>query len=230
MTGTTFNSDVRPVRWAGLAGVAFGVSVIVQNLWAQGAEVTPDADAGPAEVLATFADTATEQGILAAWVAANLVLMALFLAGAHARLRPRQPVLATVGLVGGVLLMAFFAMLNVPRIALSLADDTWSGELALVDALWTMHLATFAFAGLALGIALAGFSLAAAREGLVPRWLGVVGPVGAAVIVLASIPVRAGAEGNPATMVGLLGFLAWLAFLVVFGLRLRREEVELVAA
>ena len=218
------------MRLAGTAGMAFAVSVIAQNVWSQGAGITPEADANPAEVVSTFVDTATEQGILTAWVAANLVLMALFLAGAHARLRRSEPVLATAGLVGGVLLMAFFAMLNVPRVALSLADDGWAEEPALVDALWTMHLATFAFAGLSLGLALAGFSLAAARAGLVPRWLGVVGPAGAAVIVLASIPVRVGADGSAATMVGVLGFLAWLLFLLVFGQRLRTEEPELITA
>lgn len=53
-----------------------------------------------------------------------------------------------------------------------------------------------------------------------PRWFRVVGPAGAAAIVGFSIPVQTAADGSPVTMGGALGFLAWLLFLVLFGLRL----------
>lgn len=80
-----------------------------------------------------------------------------------------------------------------------------------------------AFNKIALGLALAGFSLAAVGSGLVPRWFRIVGPAGAAVMIAASVPVQAGAEGDPATMVGVIGFVTWVLFLLVFGARLRRE-------
>jgi hypothetical protein len=217
MDGTT------ATRWAGLAGIGFGVSVIVQNLWAQSAGIDPAPDADATEIAAKFADNAGAHGLLAAWVALNLVLIGLFLAGTFARLARREPVLATLGLVGGILLMGFFAMLNVPRVALALGAEQWGDEPALVDALWDMHLATFAFAGIALGLALLGFSLAAVRLGLVPGWFRIVGPVGALFIIGANVPVQATADGSPITMVGMVGFVGWLVFLVVMGRRLWTE-------
>ena len=211
------------LRLAAWAGMAFAVSVIAQNLWAQGTAVLPDADATPAEVVDAFVDAGNATAVLVSWVAANLILIVTFLAGAHHRLRRDEPVWAGLGLVGGAALVAFFVMLQVPIVALAVGGQSLADSPELVSVLWTSHRAIFAFAGLALGLALVGFSLAAASAGLVPGWFRIVGPVGAAIMIGASIPVQAGAEGEPATMVGLVGFVVWLAFLLIFGNRLRQE-------
>ena len=211
-------------RWGGLAGIAFGVSVVAQNVWLGASGIDPAIDAGAAEIASKFAEHATAHGVLAAWVAVNLVLMAAFLAAAHTRLRSTEPALSVLGTIGGVLLMALFAMVSVPRVALALGAADMGDEPALVDALWHLHTAVFAYAGVALGIALLGFSLAAVNADLVPRWFRVVGPVGAAAIVAFSVPVQVGASGSPLTMAGGVGFLSWLLFMVVFGLRLWRES------
>lgn len=55
-------------------------------------------------------------------------------------------------------------------------------------------------------------------------WFRIVGPVGALAIIAFSVPVQHGAEGEAYTVTGGIGFLAWLLFLVVFGLRLWRER------
>lgn len=217
-------------RWAGAAGMAFGVSVVLQNAWAGAAAINPPNDAPASSVLEKFAEHAGAHGVLSAWVGVNLVLMGVFLAGAHARLRRPAPAWADLGLLGGVLLMALFALLNVPRVALALGADGWQGEPALADALWDMHLATFAYAGIALGLALLGFSLAAVTAAMVPRWFRVVGPAGAAAIIGFSVPVQAAAAGSEATMGAGLGFVAWLLFLAVFGLRLWREPAAAARA
>jgi hypothetical protein len=210
-------------RLAGLLGAAFAVSVIAQNLWTGAAGILPDPDASAADVVETFVDHNGAYAVLLGWVALNIVAISVFLAGAHHRLRRAQPIWSGVGLVGGISLIVFFAMVNLPIAALATGGESLADSPQLVDALWHMHGAAFAFAGIALGIALAGFSLAAAGAELVPRWFRTVGPVGGAVIILASVPVQAGAEGSPATMVGVLGFLIWLLFLVIFGLRIWRE-------
>ena len=212
------------VKWGGLAGVAFGLSVVLQNVWLGASGIDPGVDAGAAVIVSKFAENATAHGVLAAWVGVNLVLMALFLAAAHTRLRAAEPAWSMLGTIGGVLLMALFALVSVPRVALALGAADMEGEPALVDALWHMHTAVFAYAGIMLGIALLGFSLAAVGAGLVPRWFRVVGPIGAFAIIGFSVPVQVSASGSPATMVGGIGFLAWLLFLVVFGLRLWRVE------
>ncbi len=223
--GTT-RADGTPtqgLRVAGLAGVAFAASVAVQNLWSGGSGILPDADATGADVLAVFADHRGAYGILVGWVAINLVALAVFLAGAHQRLRRNEPLAADVGLVGGVMLMVFFAMVNLPVVVLASMTESLAGSPELVEALWTIHGAVFAFAGIALGIALVGFSLAASSAGLAPRWFRVVGPAGAAVIIAASVPVQAGAAGSPATMVGLLA--SSLRRLVAVPVRVRRPDV-----
>ena len=211
-------------RWGGLAGLVFAVSAAVQNLWAGAAGIAPDNDADAREIVTSFAEHAGAHGVVSAWVAANVVLLAIFVAAAHTRMRAAEPAWSMVGVVGGVLLMALFVLVNVPLVALALGAESWGSETALVDALWDMHLATFAYAGVALGIALLGFSLAAAAHRLVPSWFRAVGPVGALVIIAFSIPVQDGADGAAYTMTGGIGFLAWLLFLVVFGLRLWRER------
>jgi hypothetical protein len=60
-------------------------------------------------------------------------------------------------------------------------------------------------------------------SGLVPGWFRVVGPAGAAVMLVCSVPVKAVAEGSPATMGALVGFLVWLVLLAVLGTRIWRE-------
>jgi hypothetical protein len=113
---------------------------------------------------------------------------------------------------------------SVPCVALALGADAMTESPSLAGALWAMHGPMFAFSGIALGLALGGLSLAAARARLVPKWFTVVGPGGAIVVIGASIPVQQGADGMAATMVGGIGFLAWLAFLVIFGAWLWRES------
>ena len=211
------------IRWAGLAGMAFAVSVVVQNVWSNAAGVLPDPDADAAAVLEAFADAGSAAGVLVSWVAVNLALLVLFISGAHQRYRAAAPTAATVGLVGGVLLAAIFSMLQLPVVALAVGGDALAGDAGLVSTLWAIHGALFAFSGIALGLALAGLSIAAVRAGLAPRWIRPVGLVGAAVIWLASVPIQAAAEGEPATLVGVVGFLAWLLFLLVAGNRLRQE-------
>lgn len=222
-TRATEATATNGVRVAGVAGIAFAASVVAQNLWSGAVGLLPDGDAGAAEVLDVFADNGGAYGILVGWVALNLVALAVFLAGAYDRLRRDEPMWANVGLIGGITLMVFFAMVNLPIVALAAGADSLAGSPELVEMLWTMHGAAFALAGVALGIALVGFSLAASSAGLAPRWFRTVGPIGAAIIIAASVPVQAAAEGSPATMVGVAGFLIWLLFLVVCGTRMWRE-------
>jgi len=68
-----------------------------------------------------------------------------------------------------------------------------------------------------------GFGWASVAAGLVPAWFRIIGRVGGAVLIVASIPVKAGTEGSAATMVGVLGFVIWLVFLAVLGTRMWRE-------
>lgn len=213
-------------RWAGLAGLGFAVSVVLENVFI-GAAGIRNGPGTPAErVLESVTQYGDAYGVLFAWVALTVVLLAVFVAGAYARLREAAPVLATVGLVGGVLLSALFPLSNAPMVALVVAAKGLAGNLILVELLQAMHLAIFAFAGIALGVALFGYSLASVSAGLAPGWFRIVGPVAALVMIGGSAPIKAVAEGVPATLVSLLGFLVWLAFVAILGFRMWREAAR----
>jgi hypothetical protein len=215
--------DTRTTRWAGLAGLGFAVLVAAQNIWSGAAGLDPDPDASAAKILEKVVEHRDAYGVRLGTVGIGIVLLLVFLGGAWARLRDAAPLWAPVGTLGGVLIVAFFAMTNVPLTALSIGGERFADDPVLVDALWDMHLATFAFAGIALGMALLGLSLAAVAAGLVPGWFRIVGPAGAAVMLVCSVPVKAVAEGSPATMGALVGFLVWLVFLAALGTRMWRE-------
>jgi hypothetical protein len=197
--------------------------VAIQNVWSQAAGIQPRLDAPAEEILAKIIQNGDTYTALFTWVALNSVLLMIFLGGAYARLQTDEPMWTAVGVVGGVLLAGFFALANVPTIALAIGGSSLAGSPVLVDLLWDMHLATFAFAELALGVALFGLSLASLRAGLVPAWFRIVGPAGAAMLIAGAVPVKAVAQGVPATMVSLLGFVVWLLFLGVLGFRMWRE-------
>jgi hypothetical protein len=204
--------------------VAFAVSVAVQNVWSNGAGLQPDADANAAEIVDVFARHAGAHGLLFAWVAVNVALLMAFLAGAGERLQGEAPVATRAGVLGGTLLLVFFPLVNVPLVALAIGGDGLADSPDLVEVLWQAHLAVFASASLVLGVTLTGFALAATKARLVPSWFRIVGPVGGVLLMAGSIPVKAFAEGNPALLFGLLGFLVWLVFLIAFGWRLWRED------
>lgn len=211
-------------RVGGFAGMAFAVSVVAQNAWSQAVGALPAPTADLDTVVAAFADPGPAPGVLAGWVAMNMVLLLVFLSGAHQRLRAASPVWAGLGQLGGVVLVTLFAVLQVPVVALAVHGSELAGSPAVVGALWSMHGAIFALTGIALGTALLGFSLAATDAALLPRWFRAAGPAAAAVIVLASAPVEAGARGEPVTLVGVVGFLTWLLLLLLLGNRMRREH------
>jgi hypothetical protein len=197
---------------------------VVSNIWAGAAGIQPDADASATEVVDAFTEHGDAFGLLVAWVAVNVVILGLFVAAAAQRLQNAAPVATRLGSIGGILLMAFFPLVNVPLVVLAIGGDGLADSPDLVDVLWDAHNALFAFAGLALGLALLGFSLAAVQARLVPRWFRFVGPIGAALMIAGSVPVKLSAEGSEALMFGLAGFAVWLLFLLVIGTAMWRED------
>lgn len=209
-------------RLAGFAGIGFAASVVVQNIWANAAGLLPELDAKAAEVTEKISANADGIAILGSWMAVNLLLIGLFLAGIHDRVRAGDATFGRLGGIGGLMVMVFFPMANLPLAVLA-AGDGLAGSASLVEALWRLHNASFAMAEIGLGMALVGFSIAGVRAGLLPRWLQVVGPIGGVVIYGAGVPLKAAAQGSPTLMFGMAGFLIWLVFLVVAGTRMVRE-------
>src|SRR5882762_2396810 len=220
-------------RWAGPAGLAFAISVLAQNLFAQAAHIEPKNDANGATIVAKFADQAGAIGALVGWVALNMVILGVFLAAAYSRFRTTGPGWSRLALIGGIMLMALEPLVNVPLIVLAVNGDKLADSPRLAEVLWQLHLAIFGYEGIALGLTLLGVTMAAVAAGHAPRWFGSLATLGAASLVLASTLVQPITDGSAVTFVGAIGFVIWLVVLAVISVNLWRQaprESEVIPA
>ena len=104
------------------------------------------------------------------------------------------------------------------RGASGLAEPTPAFELV-----WQIHAAAFALALPMLGTTCIGSALAAHASGLTPAWQRLLGMVGGSLLLAAGLGNLAIADGSPLIFVGLLGFVAWLVWLLATGVRLVRS-------
>jgi hypothetical protein len=95
---------------------------------------------------------------------------------------------------------------------------------AVVEGLWVLHNSVFGFVMASIGAALAGLTIAAARTGLLSKRWGIAGPVGAALLIVGAATTPAMIDGGATLLVGLAGFLVWLAFVVRTGVALLRSR------
>jgi hypothetical protein len=102
-----------------------------------------------------------------------------------------------------------------------LAEPSPAFELA-----WQLHAAAFALALPALGTTFIGAALAAHASGLTPAWQRLLGLVGGSLLLAAGLGNLAIADGSALIFVGLLGFAAWLVWLLATGVRLLRSDVD----
>jgi hypothetical protein len=210
-------------RWAGPAGLAFTISVLAQNVFAQAAHIEPKSDATSAQVVARLAGKAGANGTLAGWVAVNMIILAVFLAAAHSRFQPGAAGWSRMGLIGGAQLLVLFPLVNIPLVVLAVSGERLGDSPRLVDALWQMHLALYAYCGVALGLTLLGIAMAAVTTGYAPRWCGPLAGVGAALLGLVAILVQPVADGSAVMLAGIGGFLVWLVVLGVISVNLQRR-------
>ena len=190
---------------AGLCGMATIVTSSMVN-----AVYDPDLAGDPAGITAKLSEQTTAMYVFHAVTALGAVLMLVFAAGLHRRLKAVLPdsVVPTVAL-GGLLGTAFVSIMGSGldtefTMALQNGDpvqdanagmsNDWSGT---IPWLWTL-------AGLA-GLAL----FAAYRRGGVPRWIGIVGLVlGGLTVLLGISPLEymAGVTGTLWLVVTAVGF------------------------
>ena len=91
------------------------------------------------------------------------------------------------------------------------------------ELVWQLHAAAFALALPALGTTFIGAALAAHASGLTPAWQRLLGVAGGGLLLAAGLGNLAIADGSPFLFVGLLGFAAWLVWLLATGIRLVRS-------
>ncbi len=211
-------------RLGGLAGMAFAAGVALQNgVLLAG---NPMADAPLAEIQDYYSSSGGRISIAVGLVAVNIVLLVFFGSAVTKRLAARREssVAARAGLGGIVLLGGAFFVTTLLQAVLA-ARVTELAEAGQLQLIWDLHTAAFAMSGSGLGVTLAALSVGAlVANAVVPRWTAIVGLVGAACAVAAGALVVSTISGGPGIWLQLLGFVAWLIWLVTASLNLWRGE------
>ena len=217
---------VSTTRIVGGAGVALAASVAVQNAVFVGTGAPAFGDP-LGEVLAYHAENRGAVAVAVGQEAVNLPLLLLFVTGLHGLVQRRGGAGADwsrLAVAAGATLSAVFALVMTTHIAVVLAADGLAEPTPAFELVWQLHAAAFALAMPALGATFIGAALATHASGLTRPWQRLLGVAGGSLLILAGAGNLAIADGSPLLFVGLLGFAAWLVWLVVTGLRLIRGQ------
>ena len=217
---------VSTTRIVGGAGVALAASVAVQNAVFVGTGAPAFGDP-LGEVLAYHAENRGAVAVAVGQEAVNLPLLLLFVTGLHGLVQRRGGAGADwsrLAVAAGATLSAVFALFMATHIAVVLAADGLAEPTPAFELVWQLHAAAFALALPALGATFIGAALATHASGLTRPWQRLLGVAGGSLLILAGAGNLAIADGSPLLFVGVLGYAAWLVWLVVTGLRLIRGQ------
>lgn len=212
-------------RLIGAAAIAFVVFVVMENavFAATGALAF---DAPIEDVLAYYAANRDSIAIISGLVALYLPLLLVVVTGLHGLVEQRGGAGADwsrLALAAGATLSAIFVLVNVLQIGLALSASGLSEPTPEFELVWQLHAAAFALALPMLGTTFIGAALAAHASGLTPAWQRLLGLVGGSLLLAAGLCNLAIADGSALIFAGLLGFAAWLVWLLATGVRLVRS-------
>ncbi len=159
--------------------------------------------------------------------ALNLPLLLGFLAGLHGLVVRRGGAGADwsrLALAAGATLSAVLALYAVLWTGVVLAADGAADPSPLLELTWQMHAAAFALALPALGTTFVAAAMAARSSGLAPAWHRLLAGAAGVLLVAAGSAGVAVADGSALLFVGLPGYVAWVVWLLVIGLRLLRPR------
>ncbi len=212
-------------RFVGAAAIAFAVLLLTENVLFA-VTGSPPYDAPIEDVLAYYAANRDAVAIEAGLVALYLPLLLVVLTGLHGLVERRGAVGADwsrLALAGGATLSAIFVLVNVLQIGLALSADGLAEPAPAFGLIWQIHAAAYALALPMLGTTCIGSALATHASGLTPAWQRPLGLVGGSLLLVAGLGSLAIVGGSPLIFVGLLGFVAWLVWVLVTGVRLIRS-------
>ena len=213
-------------RLVGAAAIAFAVSVAIENAVLASA---PAFGYPIEEVLAYYAANRVSVAIASSAIGLSLPLLLLFVTGLHGLVERRGGAGADwsrLALAAGATLSAIFVLVNVLQIGLALSAGGLAEPTPEFELVWQVHAAAFALALPTLGTTFIGAALAAHASGLTPAWQRLLGLVGGSLLLAAGLGNLAIADGSALIFVGLLGFAAWLVWLLATGVRLVRSDVD----
>jgi len=225
-TSITTENTTQTTNWdrvAGVSAITFALIVGITNLVVTN---TPAWDASGADVASWVHDHHTALAFTVAPFALTAVALLMFGSGFWNRARrsgdEATSVLATVGLLGIVMIAALFGLVETAR--LSLLALNGSSDLGLFEFAWHLEAGAFMLNTVAIGIALFGVAGAAVRMGLAPRWYRPVSIVGLLCGIAAALQAPAVFNGTDGWQVGFVPFLAWLVLLLIVGTRMARQS------
>src|SRR6187455_1815146 len=213
-------------RVVGATAIASAASVVIDNAvvaWAG----TPSYAAPIKEVLAFHADHPAAVAIAVGLEALNVPLLLGFLTGLHGLVGRRGGAGADwsrLAVAAGATLAALFALYAVLWNGVVLSAGELAEPSPLFELVWQLHAGAFALALSALGTTFIGAALAAHACRLAAPWQRVLGVAGGGLLIAAGVANLAIAEGSPILFVGMLGYAAWLVWLLVTGVRLVRPR------
>lgn len=217
---------VSTARIVGGVGVALAASVVVQNAVFVGSGAPAYGDP-LGVVLAYHAENRGAMAVAVGLEAVNLPLLLLFVTALHGLVQRRGGAGADwsrLAVAAGATLSALFALVIATHIAVVLAADGLAEPTPTFELIWQLHAAAFALALPALGATFIGAALATHASGLTRPWQRLLGLAGGSLVLLAGAGNLDIADGSPLVLVGVLGFAAWLVWLVVTSLRLIRGQ------
>ena len=212
-------------RLVGAAAIAFAVSVAIENAVLAGTGAPAFGDPIE-EVLAYYAANRVSVAIASSAIGLSLPLLLVFVTGLHGLVERRGGAGADwsrLVLAAGATLSAIFALGDALQIGLALSAGGLAEPTPTFELVWQVHAAAFALALPTLGTTFIGAALAAHASGLTPAWQRLLGMVGGSLLLAAGLGNLAIADGSPLIFVGLLGFVAWLVWLLATGVRLVRS-------
>jgi hypothetical protein len=228
-TTTTATAPGTTERWfdsdkaTAAAGLGFTTAVVIQNMIRGRA---PQVQASVTEITKYYNDNRAAETVLVALFVFGAFCLARFVGGLWTRLERepdsvRRP--ARMGVLGSAGILALFTAMVAGEIALVVGTD--KPELAATVApMWLLHNAIFSVLALFVAIALFGLSRASAAAGLISSKVKAIAAVGATLLAVSTAfaPITVDHFG-PLSLVGLIGFIGWLTFLVAVSLRIRRD-------
>ena len=219
-------------RVVGAAAIALVASLVLQNAmfgWAH-----PPGYGDPIkDVLAWHQQNRGVVAIAVGSEALNLPLLLVFVTGLHGLVGRRGGAGADwsrLAVAAGATLAAVFAFYAVLWDGVGLSAGELAEPSPLFKLVWQLHAGAFALALSALGTTFIGAALAAHTSRLVAPWQRVLGVAGGGLLIAAGVANLAIADGSPILFVGVLGYAAWLVWLLVTGVRLVRMPRKVGAA
>lgn len=215
-------------RICGVAAIGFAAIIFLLNATIVVPAGMPTTGAGLGEVTTFFSTHGGAVALSSTFIPAAWVLATLFGAGAVAALwsreRERGEAWSLVGFAGLILQNATFAAVTATRLALA---ETATRDGSGTAGLWALHEALFTLNGTFLALALTGLSLAGLRSRLIRPWHATLGFVAATLLFSsATLTPLVMDRGGALALLGLAGWLIWVAWIVIYGLALIRPAPD----